>query len=515
MPLNAVGREIPETIAGRPLRPFQGAFATVPQGRKHGGPLKTCRPRENKVVPSLEEAIRNSGLSDGMTISFHHTYRNGDLLVLKVVEICDRLGIRDLRLYPTALFPCHQGLIPYIEKGVVTRIEGSMNGPVGAFVSQGGKLSAPAVLRSHGGRWRAAECGEVVIDVAFIAAPCADPYGNANGLCGPNACGPISFSVIDSWVAEHVIVVTDNLVPYPAIPPEIEQGYVDQVAQVDRVGDPSGIVSGTLRVTRSPTQLRIARLAVDAVLAAGLVRAGMGFQAGAGGISLAATDFLAKEMKKRGIKAAFAIGGVTRFLVDMFREGLVEVILDGQAFDPESISSLREDVRHQIITPGFYADYNSLGCATYMLDFAFLGGTEVDLEFNVNVNTHSDGQLLHGIGGHQDVAAGAKVTVITIPTIRGRIPTIRERVTTVTTPGEVVDLVVTERGIAVNPRRQDLAEDLKKAGLPVRSLEELRAEAERLVGKGMSPAFGDEVVAVIQWRDGTVIDVVRKVEGWA
>ncbi|MCD5408057.1 citrate lyase subunit alpha [Candidatus Bipolaricaulota bacterium] len=515
MPLNAAGQDIPETVAGRPLRPFQGAFATVPQGRKYGGPLKTCRPGANKVVPSLEEAIRNSGLSDGMTISFHHSFRNGDLLVLKVVEICDRLGIRDLRLYPTALFPCHEGLIPYIEKDVVTRIEGSMNGPVGAFVSQGGKLAEPAVLRSHGGRWRAAECGEVVIDVAFIAAPCSDPHGNANGLFGSNPCGPISFSVIDSWVAEHVIVVTDSLVPYPAIPPEIEQGYVDQVALVDRVGDPTGIVSGTLRVTRSPTQLRIARLAVDAVLAAGLVREGMGFQAGAGGISLAATDFLAREMKRHGVKAAFAIGGVTRFLVDMLREGLVEVILDGQAFDPESITSLREDTRHQIITPGFYADYNSLGCATYMLDFAFLGGTEVDLEFNVNVNTHSDGQLLHGIGGHQDVAAGAKVTVITIPTIRGRIPTIRERVTTVTTPGEVVDLVVTERGVAVNPRRPELAEDLRRAGLPVKSLEELRAEAERLVGEGKSPLFGDEVVAVIQWRDGTVIDVVRKVEGWA
>jgi len=514
VPLNAVGRDIPEEIAGRPVRPFQGAFATTPQGRKASGPLKTIRPGAEKVVPSLEEAIRRSGLADGMTISFHHTFRNGDRVVMKVVETCARLGIGDLRLFPTALFPCHEGLIPYIEQGVVTRIEGSMNGPVGALVSQGGKLREPAVLRSHGGRWRAVECGEVKIDVAFIAAPCADPYGNANGLSGPSACGPISFMVIDSWMADHVIVVTDNLVPYPAIPPEIEQGYVDQVALVDQVGDPAGIVTGTLRITRSPTQLRIARLAVDAVKAAGLVRNGMAFQAGAGGISLAATDFLAREMRKAGVKAAFAIGGVTRFLVDMFREGLVEVILDGQAFDPESISSLREDIRHQIITPGFYADYNSLGCATYMLDFAFLGGTEVDLDFNVNVNTHSDGQLLHGIGGHQDVAAGAKVTVITIPTIRGRIPTIRERVTTVTTPGEVVDLIVTERGIAVNPKRPDLAEDLRKAGLPVRSLEEMRAEAQRLVGKGKSPVFGDEIVAVIQWRDGTVIDVVRKVEGW-
>ncbi|MGC9529799.1 MAG: citrate lyase subunit alpha [Candidatus Bipolaricaulaceae bacterium] len=514
MPHNAAGREVPEQIAGRPVRPFQGAFATRPHGRRAGGPLKTIRPGQDKVVTGLEDALRAAGLASGMTISFHHAFRDGDRLVLAVVEAAARLGVENLRLFPTALFPCHRGLIPYIEQGVVRHIEGSMNGPVGAFVSQGGKLAEPAVLRSHGGRWRAVECGEVGIDVAVIAASCADAYGNANGLGGPHPCGPIAFSAIDAQQAEHVIVATDQLVPYPALPPTIEQGYVDQVAVVDQVGDPGGILTGTLRVTRSPTQLKIAHLAVDAVVAAGLVRTGMGFQAGAGGISLAATDYLARRMRELGVVAAFAIGGATRFLVDMFHAGLVETILDGQAFDPESVSSLREDARHQIITPGFYADYNSLGCATYMLDFAFLGGTEVDLSFNVNANTHSDGQLLHGIGGHQDVAAGAKVTVITIPTIRGRIPTIREQVTTVTTPGEVVDLIVTERGIAVNPARPELQEDLRRAGLPVRSLEEMRAETARLVGRSREPQFGDEVVAVIQWRDGTVIDVVRKVEGW-
>ncbi len=514
MPTNALGREIPDAVAGRPLRPYQGAFATVPAGRRAGGPLKTTRPRANKVAPSLEEAIRRSGLRDGMTISFHHCFRDGDRLVLQVVEACARLGIGDLRLFPTALFPCHEPLVRHIEAGVLTRIEGSMNGPIGAFVSQGGKLREPPILRSHGGRWRAVACGEVEIDVAFIAASEADPCGNANGIHGPHACGPIMFSVVDSWCANHVVVVTDHLVPYPAIPPTVEQGYVDQVAVVDQVGDPAGIVTGTLRITRSPTQLKIAELAVRAVEAAGLVRNGMSFQAGAGGISLAALEFLSQRMRVTGTRAAFAIGGTTRYLVAMLNEGLVGTILDGQAFDEEAIASLRANPRHQAITPGFYADYNSLGCATYMLDFAFLGGTEVDLEFNVNVNTHSDGQLLHGIGGHQDVASGAGVTVITLPTLRGRVPMIRERVTTVTTPGEVVDLVVTERGIAVNPRRSDLAADLRRAGLPVRTLAEMKEAAERLVGEGRKPVFGDEIVGIIQWRDGTVIDVVRKVEGW-
>ncbi|MFO8033747.1 MAG: citrate lyase subunit alpha [Candidatus Bipolaricaulota bacterium] len=515
MPVNAAGREIPDKLADRPVRPYQGAFATTPEGRRVGGPRKTIRPGANKIAPSLEEAIRKAGLSDGMTISFHHSFRNGDMLVCQVVDTCARLGIRGLRLFPTALFPCHEPLLEHVEGGVVGRIEGSLNGPLGAYASGGGSFAEPPVLRSHGGRWRAIESGDVHIDVAFVAASCADAYGNATGIQGPNACGPIGFSAIDAQCADHVVVVTDHLVPYPALPPEIEQGYVDQVVVVDQVGDPAGIVTGTLRIPRSPTQLRIAQLAVDAVKGAGLVRDGMSFQAGAGGVSLAATDYLARDMGRRGVRGAFAIGGTTRFLVNMLDEGLIGAILNGQAFDAEAVDSLRENPQHHPITPGFYADYDSLGCATYMLGFAFLGGTEVDLGFNVNVNTHSDGQLLHGIGGHQDVAAGAGVAVITIPTLRGRIPTIRDRVTTVSTPGEVVDLVVTERGVAVNPKRADLAEDLRRAGVPVRSLEELRAGAERLVGEAKRPVFGETLVAVIQWRDGTVIDVVRKAEGWS
>ncbi len=515
MPVNAAGRELPETLAGKPVLPYPGAFVTVPQGRRAGGPRKTVRPKVDKVASSLEQAIRKAGVEDGMTLSFHHSFRNGDLLVCQVVDTCARLGIGSLRLFPTALFPCHEPLLAHIESGVVNRIEGSLNGPLGAYVSRGAAMAEPPMLRSHGGRWRAIASGDVHVDVAFVAASCADPYGNATGIQGPNACGPIGFSAIDSQCADHVVVVTDNLVPYPALPPEIEQGYVDQVVVVERIGDPAGIVTGTLRIPRSPTQLKIAQLAVQAVKGAGLVKDGMSFQAGAGGVSLAATDSLAREMARAKVQGAFAIGGTTRFLVDMLREGLLRAILDGQAFDAEAVESLRTNPQHHPITPGFYADYDSLGCATYMLDFAFLGGTEVDLEFNVNVNTHSDGQLLHGIGGHQDVAAGAGVTVITIPTMRGRIPTIRERVTTVSTPGEVVDLVVTERGVAVNPRRPDLAEDLRRAGVPVRSLEELRAGAERLVGEAKQPVFGETVVAAIQWRDGTMIDVVRRVEGWS
>ena len=511
---NALGREIPDRIGDRTLRPFQGAFATTPTGRKAARPQKTVRPGENKVLRSIEEAIEATGLKSGMTISFHHSFRNGDYLVNMVVDACARMGIGDLRLFPTALFPIHAPLIEHIKTGVVTRIEGSMNGPVGAFVSQGGKLKAPAVLRSHGGRWRAIEAGDVHIDVAFIAAPQADPYGNATGIKGKTPCGPISFSTVDAQYADKTVVVTNDLAPYPVHPFEIQQGWTDYVVVVDEIGDPESIASGTLRITRSPTRLRIARLAAAAVKASGYLKDGFSFQGGAGGISLAATKFVGEEMEKEGIVGSFAMGGGTKLLVDILHRGLVRTILDGQAFDLDAIASLREDENHVLMDPGHYANYDSRGCSTYMLDAAFLGATEVDLDFNVNVNTHSDGQLLHGIGGHQDVAAGARLTLITVPTLRGRLPVIVERVTTVTTPGEVIDAIVTERGIAVNPKREDLKERFVKAGLPVRELSEIKAEADRLTRPPGKPVFGDEVIALIEWRDGTVIDTVRKVVGW-
>ena len=511
---NALGREIPDRIGDRTLRPFQGAFATTPTGRKAARPQKTVRPGENKVLRSIEEAIEATGLKSGMTISFHHSFRNGDYLVNMVVDACARMGIGDLRLFPTALFPIHAPLIEHIKTGVVTRIEGSMNGPVGAFVSKGGALKQPAVLRSHGGRWRAIEAGDVHIDVAFIAAPQADPYGNATGIKGKTPCGPISFSTVDAQYADKTVVVTNDLAPYPVHPFEIQQGWTDYVVVVDEIGDPESIASGTLRITRSPTRLRIARLAAAAVKASGYLKDGFSFQGGAGGISLAATKFVGEEMEKEGIVGSFAMGGGTKLLVDILHRGLVRTILDGQAFDLDAIASLRDDENHVLMDPGHYANYDSRGCSTYMLDAAFLGATEVDLDFNVNVNTHSDGQLLHGIGGHQEVAAGAKLTLITVPTLRGRLPVIVDRVTTVTTPGEVIDAIVTERGIAVNPRREDLRERFVAAGLPVRELAEIKKEADRLTRPPRRPIFGDEVIALIEWRDGTVIDTVRKVIGW-
>ena len=84
--------------------------------------------------------------------------------------------------------------------------------------------------------------------------------------------------------------------------------------------------------------------------------------------------------------------------------------------------------------------------------------------------------------------------------------------TTLCGPGELIDAIVTERGIAINPLRKDLIEQSKNSGLPIKSLKELKDEAEKICGKPEKPEFDEKIVAAIKWVDGTVIDVVHKLK---
>jgi len=509
---NAVGRRIPVEIEGRKLRPFAGAFADNGGGKKGLSlNIPVTKPGQDKIC-SLREAIEKSGLRDGMTISFHHHLRNGDYVVNMVVDEIAKIGIKNLTLAPSALFPCHKPLIEYIKNGVITKIEGSMNGPVGEFVSYGG-LPKVVVLRTHGGRARAIEDGDLHIDVAFLAASSADDYGNANGVDGPSAFGPMAYGSADAMFADKVVIITDNLVPYPCAPYSIPATHVDYVVVVNEIGDPEKIVSGTTRITRSPTRLLIAKYAAQFIKESGYLRDGFSFQTGAGGISLAVTKILGEIIEKEGIKGSFINGGLSTFAVELFRKGLFDVLYDGQVFDRGVIESFRNDIKHVETPMTMYANYHSKGCLVNRLDVGFLGATEVDVDFNVNVNTHSDGLLLHGIGGHPDVAAGSKLCLITIPSYRKRIPVVREKVTTVTAPGETIDAIVTERGIAINPRREDLLEEMKDSRLPIITIEELKDKIEKITGKPEPPRLKDRIIALIEYRDGTIIDVVREVEG--
>jgi len=510
---NAVGRIVPTIINGEEHIPFKGVGKYIPDGRKYAPRLSSCAnyPNDgNKLVPSLKEALIKAGLKDGMTISTHHHFRNGDIIAVQIFDIAHELGIKDLRWFPSASFPCQEPLIKYMEDGTINRIEGSMNGPLGRFCSEG-KMKGIGVLRSHGGRYQAVQDGDVKIDIAIIAAPTADAFGNANGVNGPAACGLLGFALADSQYADKVIVVTDNLVPFPCIPWQIHGNYVDYTVKVDKVGIPEKIISGTTRITKSPDRLLIAEMTAKFCDEAGIVKDGFSYQAGAGGTSLSIGNYFGDMLRERGIKARFIRAGSNKYPVEMLEEGLVDYILDGQTFDLEGVRSMRENPNHINTSPFTSYNYHGKGNFATMVDVVILGATEVDVNFNANVVTHSDGYLLHGMGGWQNCLF-SKCTILPIPLFRDRIPIIKDEVTTICGPGELIDVIVTERGIAINPRRTDLIEKLKGSELPIKTIEELKKEAEKICGVPAKPKLSDEIVAVIKWVDGTIIDAVRKVE---
>jgi len=511
---NAAGRMVPTEVNGKPQVPFQGVNGYKPEGHKAAPPITSCTdyPSDgNKVVGSIKEALELAGLKDGMTISSHHHFRNGDLVMNQVFEAADELGAKGLMWFPSAAFPCHAPIAKHMDSGLIHHIEGSLNGPLGKYASQG-KMDGLAVLRSHGGRWQAVQDGEVHIDIAVLAAPTADPMGNATGDRGPSACGLLGFGLVDSMYADKVIIVTDNLVPFPCYPWQIQGQNVDYVVVLDKVGEPEKIVSGTTQLTKSPDRLYIAELTAKFVRAAGIMKDGFSFQGGAGGTSLAFAIYLKKMMIEAGIKARFVRGGSTKYLVEMLEEGLTDYILDGQTFDLEGVRSMRENEGHVNTSPFTSYNWHGKGNFASQLDAVVLGATEVDVNFNANVVTHSDGQMLHGIGGWQNCLF-SKCTILPIPAFRDRIPVIVDEVTTLVGPGELVDVIVTERGIAINPLRTDLIEATKDSGLPIRTIHELKAEIDDLVGGiPQKPRLTDEPIGVVKWVDGTVIDTIFKTE---
>lgn len=507
---NAANRQVPTQWRGRPLTPFRGLDQDPLVHQKVGSPVRHVRDypaHGDKRAPDLKTALKRAGLVSGMTISTHHHFRNGDRVAIKIFAAARELGIKDLIWFPSAVFPCHAELIPFLEDGTIHHIQGSLNGPLGDFATRG-RMRDLAVLRSHGGRARALMEGDITVDIAVIAAPACDAFGNMTGTLGPSACGGLGFAVADAEYAHHVIAITDHLVDFPCVPWQIAGNAVDQVVVTNEIGDPKQILSGTTLPSKSPESRAIAQNAADFVFRTGILRTGWSFQAGAGGTSLLFTLLVRRIMEREGIRAAFARGGSSHHLVNMLESGLICAILDGQTFDLEGVRSLRENPNHVMTTPFTSYVAHTKGNFASMLDCAVLGATEVDLNFNANVVTHSDGRLLHGIGGWQD-ALRSRCTILAIPTLRNRMPMIRERVTTLCGPGELVDVVVTERGLAINPRRPDLIEQAQGQKLPLTNLEELKSHAESLAGGAPADLLVEtEPVGLVTWVDGTVLDTV-------
>lgn len=489
---------------------FRGAFEVAPVGKRASRPLKQFKPKNNKVMP-LEKAIDAVGLRDGMTISFHHCLRNGDLVMQKVIKVIADKGIKNLTLSASSLSLVQDALLPYLENETITAIDTSgARGKIGKFI-QSNRLQKPAIFRTHGGRARAIETGELHIDVAFIAAPACDIYGNINGVQGKSACGSLGYAMPDSEYADHVIAVTDGLSQMPLDYVSISQTKVDYVSEIDDIGDPAGISTGSIRISKSPTELVIAKYVADVIKYSGVFKDNMIFQFGSGGISISAADFLKKEMEKQNIRAAAGIGGATGYLVDMLEHGYIKTFFDPQDFDQLAIRSLYNNRNHHEISASDYANPFNGNPYVNLLDVAVLSATEMDVNFNVNVLTDSYGRLMGAPGGHPDAAAGADVTIVAMPLLRGRLPMILDNVQTVVTPGETVDVVVTEYGIAVNPKRDDLYNNLKKSNLPIVSIEELYIKAQKLAGKAAPLEHGNNICGIVEYRDGTIIDVIYDV----
>ena len=336
-------------------------------------------------------------------------------------------------------------------------------------------MENPVIFRSHGGRGSAIANGDLHIDVAFLGASSSDPLGNACGYSrsenAKSICGSLGYALPDAEYADKVVILTDDLVPYPNTPNSISERNVDYVVVVDSVGDSSKIASGAIRDTKNPRDILLAQQAAKVIINSGYFKDGFSIQTGSGGASLAAVKFLREEMINRNIKASFALGGITAHMVKLQQ-----------------------------------------GSAVHYLDIVILSALETDVNFNVNVLVGTDGVIRGAIGGHPDTAADSALSIIVCPLLRGRIPCVVEEVTTLITPGSTVDVIVTEYGIAVNPRRPELAETLKAAGLNIVDINWLKEKALSIIGTPAPLPFGDKTVGVVMNRDGSVMDVIKDIK---
>ncbi|WGW05169.1 citrate lyase subunit alpha [Tropicibacter oceani] len=457
---------------------------------------------------SLNAALDAADLADGATISFHHHLRNGDGVLNAVLDACAARGLRNLHVAASSLFPVHAPLVDHIRSGVVTRISaGFVSGPVGEAVSQR-LLPHPVQLQTHGGRARAIDQRALQVDAAFIAASGADRSGNLTGRSGPRAFGAMGYPQPDARAADCVIGVTDHRAAFDPDLIDIPANLVSHVAELDRIGDPGGISSGTTRPAIDPVSRAIGEMAAQVIAQSGVLKDGFSFQTGAGGISLAAAQAVGQTMAQRGIRGDFASGGITGFHVALLQAGLFRRLLDVQCFDLAAVTSICADPRHQGISASAYAGPHVGGAVVDRLSAVILGAAEVDEAFNVNVTTRADGVLMGGSGGHADTAEGAALTVITTRLTAAGWPKLVDRVRHVTTAGRHVDAVVTEAGVAVNPAHEALRARLQHAGLPLVEIGDLVRMAAQAGRPRPAPRTG-QVVAQSLDRHGVLTDVLR------
>lgn len=463
-----------------------------------------------RIYHSLEELYQEIDIHTSKNISFHHHLRNGDYVLNKVLDYYIKENVQDINLFPSAIFPSYHSILTLLKNNQINDITTNyMNGDASEYISNNG-LKGTLKMQTHGGRARAILEGKSKIDIAYIAVPYCDTLGNAIGYKGNSKCGSLGYAIPDSELAKTVVLITDYISEEEIINPEIKGANVDYIIHIDQIGDPKGIVSGTTQITTNPIGVKIASYASRVLHELGLIKNNFSFQSGAGGVSLRVTKDVKDIMLEENIKASFFSGGITKYHVDMLEEGLVDRLYDVQCFDLDAVNSLSKNVSHIPISASLYANPANENRVIKDLDIVILGATEIDLDFNVNVTTDSHGVIIGGSGGHSDTASEAKVSVIVTPLMKGRIPIIKDKVTSITTLGKNIDILVTERGIAINPLRKDLLEKLKDTKLPIKTIKELQDIAHAYTNIPQQLKNSGIIIGEIEDRTYQIIDSLYK-----
>ena len=525
---NALGREVPTRLDAREFRPFAGSFARMPETATHPVRIPTRPFDGTSKVTTLEDAF--SVVRDGDAVSFPHYYRNGgDRFLRAVIGELKRRGLKGIRLIGNAYFGELDYLVEAVKDGTIAYLYGNPYGGLAKAAAAGTLLPVRIIGCSHGGRQRDIMLGIEPVRLAVFPAPAADTWGNASGVLGKpeERCGPLGLFDADVRYADYSCVCAGTVFDRFLTHRSLSMEYVDFVVPFEGVGDSAGIGAGTLDLARvmGGENLKVADRVMALLGAAGLLRSGVAFQSGSGA-SLAILQRLSDHFVENNLKASFTIGGITQIHVEMLRRGAVELIMHGQCFQPTDLvfDSLLNDPGHQEVSTSIYASLACKGTLTPLLDFALLSCAEIDTAFNVNTVTGYDGRYVGGIGGGPNVGR-SKLTVI-FTTLAGfskrrgqAYPSIRERVNTVTMPGELVDVVITEEDAVVNPASRSpyvaaLVDNAGKAGISLISMEELAAKAlakAKELGPLMpEPDLTGEAVEIVKADDGSILDVVRQ-----
>ncbi len=498
-------------------------FSSTIVSRRGASPI----PHAKSKVTTFDNVI--SMLQEGDVISYPHYYRTGDRALEQIVSKLREHNKKGIVLYGNAIFDnTDPWLYEAFRDGIITGVYGNVYRAFGNHIVKGDLLPWVGVGFSHGNRVRKLQTGEIHVKIAFIPVPIADSYGNASGVMGKmdECCGPLGLAAADAEFADYTCMIAGTVSPYMLVPADITMEETDFVVQMDAPGLASGIGSGTLdleRIRSNSFNSMVAANVTAVMKASGVIKENFSFQVGSGA-GLIVLDEIRSYLKENKIVANFAIGGVTTMHVDMLEEGTLRHLLHGQLFEPSEkvIHSLLHNPFHYSLSTGMYASVANKECAVNMLDVAVLSALEIDRNFNVNT-VCANGRIIGGIGGGQDVAAGADLTIMFLPLATGKdgkgFPKVVEEVYTITTPGEVIDVVVTEEYVCVNPLskssyRDAVLNNASEHGLKLVSMDELVAKSkEKAESFGKLPVKNettDEVVHIIEWRDGTVLDTINK-----